>query len=155
MSTRNSSSIVRFALLALAFSLSSFAYAQFSASLAGTVEDASGAIIPKATVVLTNLGTQQTQTAISSDTGFYRFNELSPAHYKLVITAPGFKTSTFDDISLAAETPRSLNVNLTIGGASDTVNVSANDTPALQTGDASIQTTIDSETIQKLPVYGA
>jgi hypothetical protein len=155
MSIRKSSSIVRFALLALAFSLSSFAYAQFSASLAGTVEDASGAIIPKATATLTNLGTQQTQTAITGSTGFYRFSELAAAHYKLIVTAPGFKTSTFDDISLAAETPRDLTVNLEIGGETDTVNVNANETPVLQTGDASIQTTIDSETIQKLPTYGA
>jgi hypothetical protein len=129
MSTKMLYSFVRFTFIAFVVCLSPSLYAQFSASLAGTVEDASGAIIPKATVVLTNLGTQQTQTAISSATGFYRFNELSPAHYKLVITAPGFKTSTFDDISLAAETPRNLNVNLAIGGASDTVNVSATTHP--------------------------
>jgi hypothetical protein len=155
MSTRNSHSIVRLALLALAFSLSSSAHAQFSASLAGTVQDPSGAIIPKATATLTNMGTQQTQTSISSDTGFYRFSELAPAHYKLVVTATGFKTASYDDIALAAETPRNLNVELSIGGATDTVNVSADETPVLQTGDASIQTTIDSDIIQKLPTYGA
>jgi hypothetical protein len=155
MSIRDSGSIVRFILLALAFSLSSSAHAQFSASLAGTVQDSSGAIIPKATATLTNLGTQQTQTAISSDTGFYRFNELPPAHYKLVVTATGFKTASYDDISLAAESPRNMNVEMSIGGATDTVNVSANETPILQTGDANIQTTIDSQTIQRLPTYGA
>jgi hypothetical protein len=156
MKTRNFRSTIQLTLLALTIYLSSSsAYAQFNASLSGTVEDSSGAIIPKANATLTNLGTGQTQTSISSDTGFYRFSELAPAHYKLVVTAPGFKTSSFEDISLAAETPRNLNVNLTIGGASDTINVNANQTPVLQTGDASIQTTIDSDTIQKLPTYGS
>lgn len=106
MSIRDSRSIFRFTLLVLAFFPPSSVYAQFSASLAGTVQDTSGAIVPKATVTLTNLGTQQTQTATTSDTGFYRFNELPPAYYKLMVTATGFKTANFDDISLAAESPR-------------------------------------------------
>jgi hypothetical protein len=155
MGTRKFQSSLRLTLLAFALGLPSFSFAQFHASLAGTVEDSSGAVVPKATVTLTNLGSQQTQTTTASDTGFYRFSELAAAHYQLVVTATGFKTSTFDDISLDAETARNLNVNLTVGGGGDTVTVNANDTPVLQTGDASIQTTIDSETIQKLPAYGA
>lgn len=155
MSTKDFNVTIRFALLTFVICLSASAFAQFSASLAGTVQDSSGAIVPKATATLTNLGTHQNQTATTSDTGFYRFNELAPAHYKLVVTATGFKTSTYEDIALAAETPRNLNVELSIGGANDTVNVNANETPVLQTGDASIQTTIDSQTIQRLPTYGA
>jgi Carboxypeptidase regulatory-like domain len=147
--------IGRHALLGLALCLSVPAYGQFSASLEGTVLDASGAIVPKATATLTNLGTQQTLTATTNATGFYRFSELAPAHYKLTVAAPGFKTSSYEDISLAAESSRDLNVNLSVGGESDTVNVNANETPILQTSDASIQATIDSQTIQKLPVYGA
>lgn len=155
MSIRGSRSILRSAFLVSALSLSVSAYAQFSASLAGTVQDSSGAIVPKATAILTNLGTQQTQTATTNDTGFYRFNELPPGHYKLVVTATGFKAASYEDINLAAESPRNLNIELAIGGETDTVNVNANETPILQTGDANIQTTIDSETIQKLPTYGA
>src|SRR5437879_1591650 len=135
MSIRDSRSILRSAFLFFAFSLSASAYAQFSASLAGTVQDSSGAIIPKATATLTNLGTQQTQTATTNDTGFYRFNELPPGHYKLVVTATGFKAASYEDINLAAETPRNLNIELAIGGETDTVNVNANETPILQTGD--------------------
>jgi hypothetical protein len=155
MNTRNLASALRFTVLSLVVGLSSVALAQFSASLAGTVVDSSGGIIPKATVTLTNLSTQATKTVITPDTGFYRFSELAPAQYQLVVTAPSFKVVTYDDIELAAETSRDLNVTLTVGGASDSVTVNADETPALQTADASIQTTIDGTTIQKLPTYGS
>ncbi|HXC96426.1 MAG TPA: TonB-dependent receptor [Edaphobacter sp.] len=148
-------SLAKAVLFGFTLATSPLAYGQFSASLEGTVQDTSGAIIPKATATLTNLGTQQTLTAVTNDTGFYRFGELAPAHYKLVVTATGFKTSTYEDISLAAESSRDLNVSLSAGGASDTVTVNANETPVLQTGDANIQSTIDGNTIQKLPTYGA
>ena len=148
-------SLTGLVLFVLTFWICSSAYGQFSASLEGTVQDASGAIIPKATVTLSNLGTQQTLTAVTNDSGFYRFGELAPAHYKLAVTATGFKTSTYEDISLAAESSRDLNVSLSAGGASDTVTVTASETPGLQTGDANIQSTIDGNTIQKLPTYGA
>src|SRR5271168_608775 len=94
MYNRNLCLTLRSALLLLAVCLSLRCYAQFSASLGGTVEDSTGAIIPKATATLTNLGTQQILTVVTGNTGFYHFSELAPAHYKLVVTAPGFRTST-------------------------------------------------------------
>jgi hypothetical protein len=56
---------------------------------------------------------------------------------------------------VAGETARNLNVTLANGEANDTVTVTADQTPVLQTADASIQTTIDSEAITRLPTYGA
>lgn len=154
MSSRNFSLRIWVAFVVAAFCLSSSAFGQFNASLAGTVQDSTEAIVPNATVTLTNLGTQQIQKATGSDSGAYRFNELAPGHYKLDVTAAGFKNATFADITLSAEIPRNLNVTLEVGGGSDTVTVSANEVPLLQTGDASIQTTIDSATIQRLPTFG-
>ena len=98
----------RLAVAALAFSLTTLAHAQFSASLEGTVQDPSGAIIPKASATLTNLATQQTLTAGANASGFYRFGELAPGHYKLVVTADRFKTATYEDISVAAEELRGI-----------------------------------------------
>lgn len=129
-------------------------YGQFNASLSGTVQDSTGAIVPNATVTLTNPSTQQVQTAKTTGAGVYQFNQLPPAHYKLSVTAPGFKSSTFDDIALAAETPRNLNVTLATGTVSETVTVNANAVSALQSADASIGSTIESEAIQRLPIIG-
>src|SRR5580698_8919584 len=112
---------VRFAVLILGVMLAmgGNAWGQFSASLTGTVEDSTGAIIPGATVMLVNLGTQATSTATSTGEGSFRFNQLPPAHYKLTVTANGFKTSTVGDVEVAAETPRNVDVKLEAGGASE------------------------------------
>jgi len=131
------------------------ALAQFNGSLSGTVQDQTGAVVPNATVTLLNLGTQQTVTVTTSGSGFYSFNELAPAHYKLTVTAAGFKQSVHSDVNVSAETARDVNVSLTTGGTTETVDVTADQTPLLQTANSNIQTTIDSEAITRLPAYGA
>jgi hypothetical protein len=62
----------------------------------------------------------------------------------LVVNATGFKKQS-TDVSLAAETPRNLNVTLEAGGENESVTVNADEVATLQTGDASIGTTIDSK----------
>ena len=144
------------ALLALLlFVLAPSARAQFSSSLAGTVEDRSGAVVVNATATLTNHDTNQKLVSVTSATGDFHFNELPPGHYSLTVTATGFKQSDFADITLEAEVPRNLNVALDAGGSNEVVTVTANETPLLQTGDASIQTTLDSTAIENLPAYGS
>jgi hypothetical protein len=154
MNVRHSSLFLRFTLIAFALFLSIPAHAQFNASLSGTVQDSTGAIIPNATVTLTNPATHQAQKAITGSNGVYHFSELPPAHYALAVTATGFKGSTFDDVALAAETPRNVNVTLSTGDVSETVTVNANDVSALQSADASVGSTISSEAIQRLPAIG-
>ncbi len=131
------------------------AFAQFNASLSGTVQDSTGAVIPGATVTLTNKGSNQVATTTSSDAGFYRFSSLAPGSYRLASTAKGFKGSTIEDLPLIAETPRDLNVTLDTGAATETVNVTSDEVPVLQTGDASIGTTISDAEVQRLPTFGA
>jgi len=67
------------------------AFAQnFNSSVTGTVQDASGAVVPGATVHLTNVGTNQQLSTTSKGNGFYTFTNLSPANYKVSVNAPGF-----------------------------------------------------------------
>ena len=153
-SHRHPARILPFLLAAFSVLLCLPAHAQFSASLSGTVQDSSGAIVPGAAATLTNLSTQQIKTATSSDAGQYRFSELAPGTYKLVVTASGFQSTTLPDLALAAETPRDVTVTLHAGGASETVTVNADQVPVLQTSDASIGSTVDSEQLQRLPVVG-
>ncbi len=146
-------------MLALSFllvvlSAASPLFAQFGASLQGTVEDQTGAVIPGATVTLTQAGNDTPRTQTTSAEGFYRFSELPPGSYTVVATAANFKSSTSDNVGIAAETPRSLDIKLTPGGASETVTVNANDNSGLQTSDATISGTIDSATIQRIPTFG-
>jgi hypothetical protein len=130
------------------------AMAQFNASLSGTVTDTSGAVIPGATVSLKNNGTQVKRDTTTSGDGFYQFNSLPPGDYEVTVTAPNFKTASFDNVSVVAESPRSLDARLSTGGASETVTVNANEIPLLQTSDASIGGTLTGETLQRVPTVG-
>lgn len=130
------------------------ALAQFGASLQGTVEDAGGNVVSGASVTITNNNTQQTQTKTTGDTGYYRFSELPPGSYNIIVDAPNFKKATFTNISIVAESPRNLDAKLAAGGAAETVTVNAADTIALQTADASVGTSIDNVQLERVPTYG-
>jgi hypothetical protein len=138
----------------LLFLLPVAAHAQFNASLSGTVTDPTGAIVPGATVTLKDLGTQATRTAKSGAQGSYQFSELPPGTYSLTATASGFQASSIDSVTLVAETPRNIDVKLAIGQSNQTVTVSANDVPVLNTSDASVGTNISSADVTRLPAFG-
>jgi hypothetical protein len=129
-------------------------HAQFGASLNGTVTDPSGAVIPGATVTLTNPATKATKTATTSGSGFYNFTELAPGTYAVKVTATGFKEADFPSVGVTAEQPRGLNVTMQTGEASETVTVNGNQTPVLNTADANISTTISAEDVTRLPAFG-
>ena len=150
---KNGRSLFGFALL-LAFFSGATALAQFGSSLNGTVQDSTGAVIPGATVTLTNTATQQAKTATSSSNGTYNFGELSPGSYDVMATAANFKPATLTNVQVGGEAPRTANITLDTGGTSTTVDVSASDTTVLQTSDASIGNTLNSETIERLPAIG-
>ena len=80
-----------FLLLVLCCSFTVGAFAQSANStIKGTITDVSGAVVPKATVTLTNVGTNQEHTTTANGQGFYIFPNLGPANYKVSATAPGF-----------------------------------------------------------------
>jgi len=131
------------------------ARAQFNASLSGTVLDSTQAAIPGASVTLTNGATQAKQTVTSGSEGTFQFSELPPGNYSLVVTAKGFSQNVISNVAVAAETPRNLNVVLQTGQETQTVNVDADTVATLQTADASIGSTITSEEINRLPIFGS
>jgi hypothetical protein len=133
---------------------SPIAFAQFNASLSGTIEDNSGAVLAGATVTLTNPATQATQTTTSGASGFYRFSELPPANYTVNISAPNFKAQTLDNVAVAAESPRVVDVKLQLGGTTQTVTVNGSALSVLQTGDASVATNLSATDVKRLPIFG-
>lgn len=131
------------------------AHAQFNSSLSGSVLDPTQALVPGAVVTLTNDATHATQTVTSGAEGTFKFNELPPGSYTVKATAKGFQASTISNVAIAAETPRNLDIVMQTGTESQTITVNAEAIPLLQTSDASIGRTIDSEEIQRLPIFGA
>jgi hypothetical protein len=142
--------LLLFAVL-LAFPLS--ALAQFNASVQGTVTDPSGAVIPNATVTVTNQATLVGRSTQTSSNGFYNVTALPPGTYTVQVKVSGFETSTSTGVVVDAEQPRGLNVQMRTGTASETVQVTENTAP-LQTENANVQGEITSRQVQDLPSYG-
>ncbi len=141
--------------LVAALLLSPLAHAQFNASISGTVLDPTGAAIPGATVTLTNVETQAKQTSQSGGEGTYQFSSLGPGTYSINVSAKGFQQNAISNVAVAAETPRTLNLTLQTGVETQTVTVDADTQPLIQSSDASIGSTVTSEEIQRLPIFGA
>src|ERR1700736_154673 len=128
-------------------------FAQFKASLQGTVMDAGQAAIAGANVTVTNEASGATRETETSDQGFYRVSELPPGKYTVKVNAIGFKESISNGIEVKAEEPRGFDVSLQIGTASETVTVTASG-EALHTENANTGTTISTEEIDRLPQFG-
>src|SRR5665213_4139015 len=76
-------------LLCSVFTLATFAQ-NSNSTIKGTVQDVSGAVVPGATVNLTNVGTDQTLTTTARGDGYYVFSNLGPANYKVSVSMQGF-----------------------------------------------------------------
>jgi hypothetical protein len=130
------------------------AYAQFQASIQGTVQDSKGGVVVGAKVTVTNQGTGVTHETATNAEGYYRVAELGPGAYTVAVDATGFKNSVIKDVVVAAEGPRGLDITLQIGVVSEQVTVNGDTLPTLQTEDASLSTTISSEQFERLPQIG-
>jgi hypothetical protein len=123
-----------------------------SGDIAGTITDPSGAVVPNATVTLKNTGTGQTQTATTNSSGAYRFSLLPPAQYTVTATASGFQ-NVEKAVTVAVGQASQLNLQLAVGGSSQTVEVTA-EGAVVQTQNANISTTFTPEQIELVPNPG-
>ena len=127
--------------------------AQVTGSVQGTVTDASSAAVPGATLILTNIATGQSRQAQASNEGYFLFPDLGATHYRLKITATGFKELLFDDLLLNVGQQLTVRPKLDVGAVSETVEVSATPPPVTTTSSAVAQT-VDSQRIERLPLNG-
>jgi len=141
-------------LFASVFLLTPSASAQFNATVQGSVTDSTGAVIPDAVVTLTNNDTKKSQKTNTSGDGFYRFSGLAPGHYAVKAEKTGFKTQALSDVVVGAEAPAGVNIVLQPGEISQTVTVSAETTPLLDTENANIGGELTTQQIRRLPQLG-
>src|SRR5580704_10389569 len=127
--------------------------AQGTADILGTVTDASGGILPGATVTLTNTGTNISQTAQTSSGGEYIFNLVQVGSYTVKVEAKGFKTFT-ETITVASGDRSRVDAPMQVGDVTQTVEVQASAAPALQTDTSTINTLITSQGVEDLPLNG-
>jgi hypothetical protein len=130
------------------------ALAQFKASIQGTVADASGGVIPGAKVRIINKETGREMEAVTSESGFYRVSGLPPGNYKVTAEREGFKRQELQNVVIVAETEQGVDITLEAGALTDTVTVTADSTPALQTESANVDRGITEREVRRLPQFG-
>jgi Carboxypeptidase regulatory-like domain/TonB dependent receptor-like, beta-barrel len=130
------------------------ARAQYRASIQGVVTDPAGAVVSGATLTLTNLDTNLALTATSDENGVYNFNALPPAKFSLVVEKTGFKKKLLQNVGVIAEQSNALNIQLELGQVTESVTVSGDATPLVDTETASINGVVNSNQIQHLPSFG-
>ncbi|MEO6910864.1 MAG: carboxypeptidase regulatory-like domain-containing protein, partial [Edaphobacter sp.] len=124
-----------------------------TASLLGIVRDPSGALISTAEITATNTQTGLARSLQSDAGGAYLFTNLPIGQYQLRVVAPGFQTFLQTGITLVVEQNARVDVALTVGEISQTVQVDAQST-GVDTHSATIGQLVDRERIQELPLNG-
>src|SRR3954471_4176704 len=116
------------------------------ATLVGTVSDPSGGVVANAKVTITETGTGQVYTLLTSSTGDFVRPALKPSTYSVSVVAPGFRTSEQKDILLKAGERTGVSFTLTIGDVNQTVEVAAA-APLLQTESTQVGANINSKVL--------
>ncbi len=119
--------------------------------ISGTIVDQNGASIPNATVTVTNLGTNKTQTASTSSSGAYTFSSLDPVTYQIVVEATGFKKAILEKLKVDTAIIATANFSLETGAVAETVTVSS-EAALINSGSGTTAQTIAERQLRDLPL---
>ncbi len=136
----------------LLFAAQGWAQSTTSGAITGTITDASGAVVPGATVTAVNSATNATRTATANSQGRYTISYLDPGAYTLTVSAKGFTTASAK-AEVAVGLPTNVPVTLQVTGSKQVVTVTAA-APLLQTQNGNLTTTFGTVAIQNIPNPG-
>ena len=120
-------------------------------SIFGTVTDSSGAAVPNATVTITNIGTNVSETTRSNGSGNYTQTRLIPGTYRVKVEAPSFKAAVVETVVVNVDTTSTVNVTLQAGQVTEQITITA-DAPLLKTDRADVATTFETRQVTDLPI---
>jgi len=126
------------------------AHGQALQGISGTISDASGAVVPNATVTATNDATGVSKTLVTSSAGTYQFNDLIPGTYTVKVEAQGFERSVHSGVGVSVARIATVNAILQPGRTEQTVNVTEN-VIAIDTTQPELGTTLENKVVQELP----
>ncbi|MBI1355443.1 MAG: hypothetical protein GC160_13945 [Acidobacteria bacterium] len=125
--------------------------AQGQSRLTGTVTDNTGAVIPGATVTISNMATGVEQTAQTNQSGSYVFPNVTPGDYIVVVEYTGFKAFSQPGVTLDTGFTRTVNAQLEVGEITEVVTVEAT-TPLLESATSSVGQFIEREQVMNMPM---
>lgn len=128
-------------------------YGQTLGEIAGEVKDASGAVIPNATVTVTNTGTNVSRTGKTNEAGLYTFPSLVPGVYTVKVDAAGFRPTTKTNVELQVQGNMRVDFALEVGQVAESIEVSGS-AALMTTENATVGTVIENKRIVELPLNG-
>src|SRR5262249_8900249 len=148
--TRASLALLTFAFCAIPVS----AFGQgFRATIVGRVTDQSGAVVSKVKIVVTNVGTNESRTAETNDTGDYTVPQLVPGEYTLTAEQTGFRKEVVRRLVLETNQQLRVDVALTTGAITEQVEVQGI-APLVISENASLGNVVDQKKVVELPLNG-
>ncbi len=121
-------------------------------SVSGTVTDAQGAVIPDATVTITSVERNTSDTVQTNDSGLYVKDRLLPGTYKVTIEKSGYKQGLVPTVVVNVDAQAKTDVTLEAGQVTETVTISATEGQLLKTDRADVATTFETKQITDLPI---
>src|SRR5882724_9059470 len=138
-------------LLVVTFALDIRAQAVYG-SISGIVTDAQGAVIPDATVTITSIDRNTSDTVKTNDSGLYVKDRLLPGNYKVTIEKSGYKQGLVTSVVVNVDAQAKTDVTLQAGQVSETVTITAAEGQDLKTDRADVATTFETRQITDLPI---
>ena len=120
-------------------------------TITGTVTDQAGAMVPDATVVVTNADTGIATRVATSDTGNYTVPSLPAGPYQVAVTKDGFKRFTQSGITVAVAATARVDVSLQVGAATESITITS-EAPLLKTEDAEVTHDMSGDFVSSLPI---
>jgi hypothetical protein len=146
-----SASLALFATMAVVAPHAMMAQSAVDGAIGGTVEDQTGATIPKATVTIHADSTNAEQKVVADDAGFFRVIHLTPGSYTVTVSADGFEAYKANNVIVTVGSLTSVKTALTIGSKAETIEVSTQP-PAINTTNNDFSSTIGLKVLEDLPV---
>src|SRR5215813_12684925 len=140
-------------IVCLLFATASFAQEGINATLSGSVSDPTGALIPGVEVTAKNTATGVVSTAITNETGTYRFPSLQPGSYEVGASLAGFQPQTYR-LSLGTSQQIRQNFTLQVGTVAQAVEVTTAADALLTASTASVGTVLPANQVVDLPLVG-
>ncbi len=146
--------LLLFVIAVCLFSVSAAAQTANTGTLTGVVKDEKGAVVPGATVTVTNIGTNSSRTVQTSGEGSYEIPQLVPGTYKLEIDAPNFAKFIQEQVVVNVLSRVTVDVVVKPAGATEQVTVTAENTALVETTKTEVSGVIDQRQMEELPVNG-
>jgi outer membrane receptor protein involved in Fe transport len=138
-------------ILVLTLAAGAAAFGQGYGSMAGSVKDSTGGVVPGAEISATNLATNAKSTVISNDIGYYQILQLSPGRYMVAVEMAGFKKVETTNITVHVGDRLSMDFTMQVGEIDETVIVPGESVPLLRSQDAQAGEVVTHKHLQNLP----